>query len=74
MNIQVIYQNGDSGIVDPSILNDLIASNTVKMFLRSEGWANVATDPIRGMGGCYKGVERRKRAPTDFANQTNTEA
>lgn len=74
MKIKVIYRDDKPGIVDPSILNDLIVSNNIKMFLRSEGWTNVATDPIRGMGGCYKGPERRKRAPEGLFGAASTES
>ena len=61
--IKVIYQNGTLDMVDPSILGDLIASNTIKKFFRSEGWATVQSDPVRGRGGSYIGPERRRRSP-----------
>lgn len=65
--IRVIYQNGTLDMVDPSILGDLIASNRIKKFFRTDGWATVAIDPVRGRGGTYKGPERRKRPVADFA-------
>ena len=71
--IKVIYQDDRSEMVDPCVLNDLIASNTIKMFLRSDGWANVATDATRGMGGSYSGIERRKRASENLSGPTNSE-
>lgn len=74
MMIKVIYHDDKSDMVDPCILNDLIASNNIKMFLRSEGWANVASDPTRGMGGCYNGVERRKRLPDNLSRPANAES
>ncbi len=61
MPIKVIYQNDGIDSVDPSFLNELIAANKIKKFFRSEGWATVNTDPIRGRGGRYEGQERRKK-------------
>jgi hypothetical protein len=70
MKIKVIYKDDKSEMVDPCLLNDLIASNAIKMFLRSDGWANVATSPTRGMGGSYNGIERRKGESENLSRQT----
>ena len=70
--IRVIYQNDTLDMVDPSILGDLIASSRIKKFFRTDGWATVATDPVRGRGGAYKGPERRKRLVADFAEWKRT--
>jgi perosamine synthetase len=56
MPIKVVYENE----VESSLLDELIASNKIRKFLRSDGWATVGIDPIRGHGGSYKGSERRK--------------
>ncbi len=56
-----MYDNDTIDVVEPSFLDGLIASKKIKKFLRSEGWANVATDPVRGSGGRYEGPERRKK-------------
>src|SRR5208337_566228 len=56
MPVKVIYENE----IEPSLLDELIALNKVRKFLRSDGWATVGIDPIRGYGGSYKGSERRK--------------
>ena len=64
MPVQVIYDNDIIDAVDPSFLDGLIASKKIKKFLRSEGWATVDSDPLRGRGGSYEGPDRRKkRAP-----------
>ncbi len=68
--IKVIYQDGTLGMVDPSILCDLIAAKTIKQFYRSEGWVSIATEPVRGRGGSYKGNERRNRSPEDSSKPT----
>jgi len=59
--IQVIYDNDAIDVAEPTFLDGLIASKKIKKFLRSEGWANVETDPVRGRGGRYEGPERRKK-------------
>jgi diguanylate cyclase (GGDEF)-like protein/PAS domain S-box-containing protein len=59
MLIKVMYQNNEYGTVNPFLLDELIASGKIKKFLRSEGWATIGIDPIRGTGGHYKGPERR---------------
>ncbi len=59
MLIKVMYQNNEYGMVNPFLLDKLIASGKIKKFLRSEGWATIGIDPIRGTGGHYKGSERR---------------
>ncbi len=56
MPVKAIYENE----IEPSLLDELIASNKIRKFLRSDGWATVGIDPIRGYGGSYKGSERRK--------------
>ena len=56
-----MYDNNAIDTVDPSFLDGLIASKKIKKFLRSEGWASVDTDPLRGRGGSYEGPERRKK-------------
>ena len=61
MPIRVIYHNDGIDSVNPSFLNELIAANKIKKFFRSEGWATVGTDPLRGRGGTYGGQERRKK-------------
>jgi PAS domain S-box-containing protein len=59
MLIKVVYSDNKHDMVDPFLLDELIASGKIKKFLRSEGWATVGIDPIRGTGGYYKGPERR---------------
>jgi PAS domain S-box-containing protein len=57
--IEVMYQNNEYGKVNPFLLDKMIASGKIKKFLRSEKWATIGIDPIRGTGGHYKGPERR---------------
>ena len=56
-----MYDNDTIDVVDPSFLDGLIASRKIKKFLRSEGWATVDTDTVRGRGGSYEGPDRRKK-------------
>lgn len=42
-----MYTNGKIGIIENSQLNELIASEKIKKFRRSEGWVIVGKDPIR---------------------------
>jgi hypothetical protein len=60
MLIRVMYFNDKYDMVMPFILDKLIASKKIKKFLRSEGWATIGLDPVRGIGGSYRGPERRK--------------
>jgi hypothetical protein len=59
MLIRILYRNGKFDMVKLSILKELITSDKLKSFFRSEGWATVGVDPIRGRGGIYEGRERR---------------
>jgi hypothetical protein len=60
MLIRVIYQNDKHDMVKPFILDSLISEKKIRKFLRSDGWATIGTDRLRGMGGHFNGFERRK--------------
>jgi hypothetical protein len=48
----------------------LISENKIMKFLRSDGWATIGTDRLRGMGGHFNGFERRRNIPlekTDYS-------
>ncbi len=59
MNIQVIYFDETPGLVKVERLDELIRTRRIQAFRRSEGWARVGRDPVRGFGGRYEGPERR---------------
>src|SRR4030066_333407 len=59
MLIDVVYNDNKHDMVYPFLLYELITSGKIKKFLRSDGWATIGSDPIRGTGGLYKGPERR---------------
>lgn len=62
MLVTVVWQNNKMGLVADSQLDQLISSNKIKKFLRSEGWVMVTGDPIRkGKGHHYDGQEKRQR-------------
>jgi len=61
MHVWIMYQNGNFDIVKSFLLEDLISSNKIKKFLRSEGWITVGVNTIRGQGGYYEGPERRAK-------------
>jgi hypothetical protein len=71
MLIRVIYQSDKHDMVKPFILDSLISENKIKKFLRSDGWATIGTDRLRGTGGPFNGFERRKNIPciqkTDYS-------
>ena len=71
MLIRVIYQNDKHDMVKPFILDSLISEKKIRKFLRSDGWATIGTDRLRGMGGPFNGFERRKNIPyiqkTDYS-------
>jgi hypothetical protein len=60
MLIRVMYFSDKYDMVKPFLLDELIASKRVKKFRRSDGWATIGIDPVRGRGGSYRGNERRK--------------
>jgi hypothetical protein len=63
MLVTVVYQNNKMGLVVDSQLDQLISSNRIKRFLRSEGWVMVTGDPIRKKKvDHYNGPEKRQRA------------
>ncbi|MEW6569961.1 MAG: GSU3473 family protein [Nitrospirota bacterium] len=66
MLIEVVYNDNKHDMVDPFLLDELITSGKIKRFLRSEGWATIGSDPIRGTGGLYKGPERRNYSLLKF--------
>lgn len=60
MLIRILYLNNNYDMVKLFYLDELIVLRKIKKFLRSDGWATIGLDPIRGMGGSYNGPERRK--------------
>ena len=60
MMIRVMYSDGRFDLVNQPMLDQLLEVNRVASFRRSDGWAVVGRDPIRGRGGMsYRGPERR---------------
>ena len=64
--IHVKYQDNSYDYVDDTMLDYLIASNSIKEFYRPSDaeWVNVNEAPIRGAGLPYIGPERRR--PPNF--------
>lgn len=60
MFITVIYQDNKMGLVDASELDELIYSNKIKQFRRSEGWVTIGLDPIRRSRDQYGDQNRRR--------------
>jgi hypothetical protein len=65
MLITVKYRNGKLGLVEDSILDELIRSKKIVSFLRLEGWVVVGADiirqtPISRSKKSYKGPNRRR--------------
>jgi hypothetical protein len=54
--IRVRYQDDTYGMVDDSLLEQLISSGEIKEFLRTSGWVRIGFDTIRGLR-----VERRRK-------------
>ncbi|HXW68501.1 MAG TPA: hypothetical protein VEJ88_02740 [Dissulfurispiraceae bacterium] len=72
MTVKIMYQNDTLAEVEPSRIDELISSTKIKKILRSDGWASVATAPLRGRIQKYEGPERRGglvsgKNPSDFA-------
>ncbi len=60
MLVRVMYQNQKFDFVKPFLLDELLYLKRIKKFLRSEGWATLGINPMRGTGGSYEGPERRR--------------
>ena len=60
MLIRVIYRDNTYDMVKPLLLDTLMAENKIKKFRRSEGWATVGINRMRGTGGYHDGYEKRK--------------
>lgn len=61
MLIRVLYRDNTYDMVKDSRLDDLISAKKVVSFERSSGWVTVGRDPVRGVGGPYRGPERRSQ-------------
>ena len=60
MMIRVKYPGGVTGMVRPPLLKQLINSEKIIEFRRSEGWVIVGQDKVRGNKHVdYLGEERR---------------
>jgi hypothetical protein len=59
MLIKVIYIDNSAGVVKACSLEQLIKKGQIVAFRRSDGWAKVGRDPVRGSGGKYEGADRR---------------
>ena len=60
MLIRIIYKNNLYDMIKPYFIDNLIKSDKVKMFLRSEGWVFVGCDKIRTKNVNFTGPDRRK--------------
>ena len=59
--IPVVLKDGTYQNVFADALNRLLAARKVMAFKRRSGWVMVDTDPVRGIGGRYRGPDRRHR-------------
>lgn len=47
MSIQVIYKNGNKGIVTSDMLDYLLETDAILSFKREDGWVRPGCDPLR---------------------------
>ena len=60
MMIRVMYNDGSFDMVKPRLLDNLLGSQKVTSFKRSNGWVVVGRDSIRmNRSSKYHGPERR---------------
>jgi hypothetical protein len=59
MMILVRYLDGSYDMVMTHHLENLISSNRIIGFERSNKWVTIGIEPLRGYGGDYVGEERR---------------
>jgi hypothetical protein len=61
MLIPVIYYDSFPGKVKTEELDELIRRRLIMAFRRSNEWVRVRSCRCRGMGGAYKGPDRRRQ-------------
>lgn len=60
MKIPVKFHDLKTGVVRAEELHELIQTRKIVSFRRDDDeWVKIGVDPIRGMGGNYRGPERR---------------
>lgn len=59
MKIPVKFADLRSGVVRSEDLQELIQTRKIMSFHRNDEWVKIGVDPIRGIGGKYRGPERR---------------
>ncbi len=59
MMVRIRYFDGRYDMVKAATLDLLIALRQISQFERTDGWAIVGRDHLRGDGGNYRGPERR---------------
>jgi len=70
--IWVVYQDGMLGIVCPENLQELIESDEIIKFERSEGWVYPTIDPVRRVGVKKpRDVERRRTESSNLKQAIN---
>jgi hypothetical protein len=60
MMIQIVYQDGRHDMVKPVLLERLIEERGISQFRRTEGWVNVAVDPVRKRGRRMYSIPERR--------------
>jgi hypothetical protein len=62
MVIRVQYNDNRYDMVKDFWLDEMIASNKISRFCRSDGWVTIGVDPVRGTKKdvSYSGPERRR--------------
>jgi hypothetical protein len=55
MLIRVIYHDGHTGLVDDSLLGELISQGRILQFRRADGWVLLGYDQVR-----LSGSDRRR--------------
>ena len=60
--LAVKYKNNVEDIVSAPLLDQMIASGSIRQFYRpsEQRWIILGVDRIRGTGGTYEGEERRR--------------
>jgi hypothetical protein len=58
--VLVDYGDGVLGIVQGSLLDELIEKGEIKKFYRSDGWVTIGTDSLRTRKDHYNGIEKRR--------------
>jgi hypothetical protein len=72
--IKVLYVDQTSGLVEDSLLDDLIAKGKIAAFCIADGWVNVTSERVSGIAVEQENTKERGREHEAAGNKGNCQA